>query len=149
MADWRAQDSRERNGVRAQFIRYVLVGLGLNAALYAIYLLLTWRIMGSEAAMTITFSVGVLLSFLANRRITFRHRGDQLAALLRFLACYAILYLIDFIALWVFAGRMGFAHQIVQGGVILVLPLLAFTIQKYWVFPAAAGTVGRVATRIT
>jgi putative flippase GtrA len=99
--------------------------------------------------MTITFSVGVLLSFLANRRITFRHRGDQLAALLRFLACYAILYLIDFIALWVFAGRMGFAHQIVQGGVILVLPLLAFTIQKYWVFPAAAGTVGRVATRIT
>jgi putative flippase GtrA len=135
--------------VRAQFIRYVLVGLGLNAALYVTYLLLTWRIMGSEAAMTITFSVGVLLSFLANRRITFRHRGDQLAALLRFLACYAILYLIDFIALWVFAGRMGFAHQIVQGGVILVLPLLAFTIQKYWVFPAAAGTVGRVATRIT
>ena len=135
--------------VRAQFIRYVLVGLGLNAALYATYLLLTWRIMGSEAAMTITFSVGMLLGFLANRSITFRHRGDQLAALRRFLACYAILYLIDFIALWVFAGQMGVPHQIVQGCVILVLPLLAFIMQKYWVFPAAAGTVGRTATRIT
>jgi putative flippase GtrA len=135
--------------VRAQFIRYVLVGLGLNAALYATYLLLTWRIMGSEAAMTITFSVGTLLSFLTNRNLTFRHRGDLLAALRRFLACYAILYLMDFVALWVFAGQMGVPHQIVQGCLILVLPLLAFIMQRYWVFPAAAGTVGRIATRIT
>jgi putative flippase GtrA len=149
MADWRAQGSRERNGVRAQFIRYVLVGLGLNAALYAIYLLLTWWIMGSETAMTITFSVGVLLSFLANRSLTFRHPGDQLAALRRFLACYAILYLINFIALWVFAGQMGVPHPIVQGCAVLVLPLLAFIMQKYWVFPAAAGTVGRIARRDT
>jgi putative flippase GtrA len=135
--------------VRAQFIRYVLVGLGLNAALYATYLLLTWRIMGSEAAMTITFSVGTLLSFLANRSLTFRHRGDQLAALRRFLACYAILYLINFIALWVFAGQMGVPHPIVQGCAVLVLPLLAFIMQKYWVFPAAARGAGRTAPRIT
>jgi putative flippase GtrA len=134
--------------VRAQFIRYILVGLGLTAAGYAMYLLLTWRIMGSEAAMTITFSVGTLLSFLANRGFTFRHRGYQLPALRRFLACYAILYLIDFIALWVVAGQMGVPHQIVQGCVILVLPLPAFLMQKYWVFPAAAGTVGARATRI-
>jgi putative flippase GtrA len=133
--------------VRAQFMRYVLVGIGLNAALYATYLLLTWRIMGSEAAMTITFSVGMLLSFLANRRITFRHRGDQLAALRRFLACYAILYLIDFISLWVFAGQMDVPHQIVQGCVVLVLPLLAFMMQKYWVFPATDGTAERIVTR--
>ena len=135
--------------VRAQFVRYVLVGLGLNAGLYAMYLLLTWRIMGSEAAMTITLSVGTLLSFLANRRLTFRHRGDRLAALRRFLACYAIIYLLDFIALWVFAGQMGIPHQIVQGCAILVLPLLAFMMQRYWVFPASAGTVGRIAPRIT
>jgi putative flippase GtrA len=91
--------------VRAHFIRYVLIGLGLNAALCATYFLLTWRIMGSEAAMTITFSVGTLLSFLAHRSLTFRHRGDQLAALRRFLACYAIVDLIDLIALWVVAGQ--------------------------------------------
>lgn len=31
--------------------------------------------------MTITFSVGTLLSFLANRSLTFRACGDQLEAL--------------------------------------------------------------------
>jgi hypothetical protein len=39
--------------------------------------------------------------------LTFRACGDQLEALRRFLACYAILHLIDFIALWLFVGRMG------------------------------------------
>jgi putative flippase GtrA len=91
--------------VPAQFIGYVFVGLGLNAAPYATYFLLTWRIMGSEAAMTMTFSVGALLSFVTHRSLTFRHRGDQLAVLRRFLACYAIRYLIDLIALRVFAGQ--------------------------------------------
>jgi putative flippase GtrA len=135
--------------VRAQVIRYVLVGLGLNAALYCMYLLLTWRIMGSEAAMTLTFVIGTLLSFLANRRITFNHRGDGLAALRRFAACYAFLYLVDFIALWVFAGQMRVPHQIVQGCVAVVLALLNFIVQRHWVFPAAAGTVGRIEARTT
>jgi putative flippase GtrA len=134
--------------VRAQFIRYVLVGLGLNAALYGTYLLLTWRIMGSEAAMTVTVGAGTLLGFLASRRLTFRHRGDRFAALRRFLVCYAILYFIDFVSLWVFARQMGIPHQIVQGCMVVVVALLGFVMQKYWVFPAAAGTARRTVTRV-
>ena len=98
--------------VRVHFMRCVLVGLGLNAALYATYFSLTWRLMGSEAAMTIMFTVGTVLSFLAHRSLTFRHRGDQLAALRRFLACYAVPDLTDLIALWVVAGqRMSLARS--------------------------------------
>jgi putative flippase GtrA len=133
--------------VRAQFLRYVLVGVGLNAALYGTYLLLTWWILGSETAMTITFSVGVLLGFLTHRRVTFRHRGHGFTALRRFLACYAILYLVNFIALWVFADRMGIPHQLVQGCMALVVALVAFFVQKHWVFPDAAATEERIATR--
>lgn len=133
--------------IRTQFVRYVAIGLGLNATLYIAYLLLSWLVIGSRGAMTITFSVGMLLSFIANRNLTFRHRGDHLGALLRFIVCYAILYTVNFIALWAFAERMGVAHQIVQGGVILVLPLFAFALQKYWVFPNAAGRAAPLAAR--
>jgi putative flippase GtrA len=105
--------------------------------------------MGTEATMRITFSVGTLLSLLAHRSLTFRHRGDQLAAPRRFLTCYAMRYLVDVIALWVVAGQMGVPHQIVQGCMILVVALLTFMMQKYWVFPAAAGTKGESATRIS
>lgn len=135
--------------VQAQFIRYVLVGLALNAALYTAYLLLTWASMGTEAAMTITVSVGTLLSFFANRNLTFRHRGDRGGALRRFLACYAILYLIDFVALWVFARQMAFPHQIVQGCAVIVLPLAGFIMQRYWIFRAADGIPERIPTEVT
>lgn len=128
--------------IRAQFIRFVLVGLGLNAALYGTYLLLTWWILRSEVAMTITFSVGVLFSFLAHRSVTFRHRGDRFAALRRFLACYVILYLINLTALWLFADRMGIPHQLVQGCMALVVALLAFIVQKYWVFREISDATG-------
>lgn len=141
----RSAATRTARMVPTQFIRFVVVGLGLNAALYVVYLLLTWRILGSETAMTITFGLGVLLSFLANRNITFRHSGRHFPALRRFLVLYAIIYSINFVALWFFSGRLGVPHQMVQGVAILVLPLLAFVLQRYWVFPAAAGSTGQAA----
>ncbi len=49
----------------------------------------------------------------SSRSLTFRHRGDQLAALRRFLACYAILYLIDSIVLWVFASQVGVRYRVI------------------------------------
>jgi putative flippase GtrA len=135
--------------VRWQFIRYVLVGIGLCAAGYPAYLSLTWWIIGGEAAMTIIFSIGTLLGFLANRSFTFRHRGDQLAPLRRFLTCYTVVYLLDVIALWVVAGQMGVLHQIVQGCMILLVALLTFMMHKHWVSSGAAGTMGESATRIS
>ena len=133
--------------IREQFIRYAAIGLGVNAVGYVAYLLLTWLVMGSLSAMTIVFSAGTLLSFIANRNLTFRHVGGHMGALLRFVACYGLLYLINYAALWFFAKRMGVAHQVVQGCIIMVLPLLAFAMQKYWVFPAVAPNGAPLAAR--
>jgi putative flippase GtrA len=131
--------------IRAQFLRFVAVGFTLNAALYAGYLLLTWKGIGHEAAMTITFCLGTLLSFIANRNFTFRYSGNYSWALLRFLECYIILYMLNFVGLWFFVGRLGIAHQIVQGGAVLVIALLAFLLQRYWVFCLAADRMAPVA----
>ncbi|WP_445166414.1 GtrA family protein [Mycolicibacterium sp. Dal123E01] len=134
---------------RAQFVRYVLVGLGLNGALYAMYLLLTWLSVGSLAAMTITVSIGTVLGFIANRNVIFRHRGDQRAALPRFVTAYAIVYVLNFAALWLFADRWGAPHQVVQACATIVLALVNFVMQKYWVFPTAAASVGSTAAGAT
>lgn len=127
--------------IRTELARYALVGLVLNAVFYAAYLLLASLLRDAEVAMTLTFSIGILCSFLANRKLTFGHRGDRLRALWRFLVCYGILYLINFVALWFFVRRMGVPHQIVQGCAILVLPLLGFSMQKYWVFFEATASI--------
>ncbi len=122
--------------IRRQFIRYAVIGLMLNAVLYGAYLLLTHTLMGSRAAMTITYCAGVLIGFMLNRDITFRYCGGNLGALLRYIASYVIGYAINFAVLWLFVDRWGMAHEIVQGGVILTLPVGLFVLQRYWVFSA-------------
>lgn len=122
--------------IRQQFFRYAAVGLGLNATLYGAYLVLTQTLMGSRAAMTITYSAGVVLGFMLNRSITFRYRGRDVGALLRYVASYGIGYAINFATLWFFVDRMGVAHEIVQGGMVLTLPVVLFALQRYWVFSA-------------
>ena len=122
--------------IRQQFIRFAAIGLGLNAALYGSYLLLTHTLMGSQSAMTVTYCSGVMIGFLLNRNITFRHHGGNRGALSRYIAAYFLGYGINFLALWIFADRLGMAHEIVQAVTIVVVAVVTFCLQRYWVFPA-------------
>lgn len=112
----------------------------LNATLYGAYLVLTYAGMPALVAMTLTYAAGVLGGFMLNRSITFRYRGGNSGALLRYLASYGIGYAINFVILWLLAVRMGLSHQIVQGGIMLGLPVVLFALQKFWVFrPRSSG----------
>ncbi len=76
--------------IRQQVIRYVAVGLVLNAALYGAYLVLTQSLMGSRSAMTLTYCAGVLTGYLLNREITFRFIGPNGGPLLRYIGSYCV-----------------------------------------------------------
>ena len=117
-----------------QLVRYVLVGLGLNAALYGCYLLLTKLGTANHAAMTVTYCTGVAVGFLLNRRITFANTGTMAVPFLKYIVTYLIGYGVNFVALWWFVEHASIRHEIVQGGVTVTLPLLLFVIQRFWVF---------------
>lgn len=120
--------------IRQQFMRYVIIGVLLNAALYGSYLLLTHTVMGSRAAMSITYGAGVLTGFVLNCKITFGFRGDQVGALARYIASYGIGYAIDFTGLWLLVDRAGFRHEWVQAFLTIAIALILFALQRYWVF---------------
>ena len=126
--------------IRQQFIRYATIGVLLNAALYGSYLLLTHTVMGSRVAMSITYCVGVLIGFLLNRKITFGFRGDQVGALARYIASYAIGYAIDFAGLWLLVERAGFRHEWVQAFLTIAIAVILFALQRYWVFSPSPPT---------
>jgi putative flippase GtrA len=120
--------------IRQQFTRYVMIGVLLNAALYGSYLLLTHTVMGSRAAMSITYCVGVLIGFLLNRKITFSFHGGDTGALFRYIVSYAVGYGVNLLGLWLFVDFAGFPHELVQGGMIITLAFMLFALQKWWVF---------------
>lgn len=119
-----------------QFFRYSLVGLATNIFAYLAYLALTATVLTPKIAMTITYLFAVGLAFVFNRGWTFAHRGASYAALARHLTAYASGYVVNWVALAVFVDLLQFRHQVVQGCMIIVLAIMLFLVQRYWVFAA-------------
>ena len=119
-----------------QLLLYGTVGLVSNGIGFLIYLLLTTAWLGPKMAMSLVYIIGVSIGFIGNRKLTFAHRGDSSSAALRFLAAYAMAYMLNFFCMWVAVDGMGIPHYLVQGVNIIVISALLFLAQKYWIFAA-------------
>ena len=119
-----------------QFARFAVVGLVSNAALYVGYLLLTGMGLGPKLAMSLMYVTGVGATFVFNRRWSFEHGGGAPAALARYVAVYLFGYVLNLAVLMLLVDRLGLDHRIVQGAMILLLAVLIFMLQKFWVFRA-------------
>lgn len=119
---------------RTQFIRYVVVGLASNATIYVGYLLLTRFGMGPKLAMSLLYGVGVVQTFVFNKKWSFRFEGAATPALVRYATVYAVGYVINFFALMLLVDQAKLQHQLVQGVMIFVVAMMLFVAQRYWVF---------------
>ena len=120
------------------FLRYATVGAISNVTGYLIYIALNLVGCGPKMAMTLTYGVGVLQTFLFNRRWSFQFIGTTAPALVRYIFVYAVGYLINFLALMLLVDELGFPHVVVQGLMILIIATMLFLAQKYWVFRRAS-----------
>lgn len=117
-----------------QLIRYGLVGVASNAAIYLVYLLLTYLGMEAKAAMTLVYLIGASIGFAGNRNWTFAHRGGTSSAALRYVLAHVFGYILNFLILYTFVDRFGYAHQWVQAAAIFIVAGFLFMIFKYFVF---------------
>ena len=90
--------------------------------------------MGHKAAMSTLYVVGVMQTFVFNKRWSFKHKGAVPTSLLRYWIVYALGYLLNLSVLMILVDQVGLPHQLVQGVMILVLAVLIFTAHKFWVF---------------
>ena len=124
-----------------QAVRFGIVGFASNMLLYLLYLGLTAVGLDYKIAMTLLYIVGVLQTFLFNKRWTFVHHGHLSVSLVRYISLYVVGYLINLGVLFVLVGQFGWSHQLVQGVMIIIIAAWLFLMQKYWVF-----SEGRVAS---
>jgi putative flippase GtrA len=119
---------------RIQSTRFVIVGLASNIVLYLVYLLITTFGVRYKIAMTMLYVIGTLQTFALNARWTFKHTGHNKTPLVKYVLAYGACYLINISALILFVDRIGLPHQIVQGVMILIITVVMFLLQKFWVF---------------
>ena len=119
----------------SQFIRYVFVGLTSNAVIYVAYLLLTQLGMGPKLAMSLLYGIGMLQTFVFNKKWSFRFNGPATPALVRYITTYGVGYVINLVALVVLVDQAGFPHQAIQAVMIVLIAGHLFLAQRFWVFP--------------
>ncbi|MBV5350283.1 GtrA family protein [bacterium] len=124
--------------LRSQSFRFAVVGLVSNAVLYLLYIILTWINLQPSAAVSLVFIVGALQTFTFNKAWTFSQRGTGARYIARYLTVYLGAYLTNIAALYVFVDRLACPHQLVQAGAVIVIGVLLFLVQRYWVFPSSA-----------
>jgi putative flippase GtrA len=84
--------------------------------------------------MTLLFGIGMLQTFLFNKRWTFEDKGEQRTAFLRYCISYGLGYIINLSVLYLMVDKLGFPHQVIQLATMVLLAVLLFLLQKFWVF---------------
>lgn len=130
-------DSSARSAYRKSFIqlfRYGLLGIAINLTGYLVYLLITHLGGTPKSTMSILYGIGIVLSYIGNRKLTFSHQGNVLASGFRFLLTHIFGYFINLALLIVMVDILGYDHRVIQAGAILIVALFLFFASKYYVF---------------
>ena len=122
-----------------EFVRYALVGLASNGVVFFMYLVATSLGVGHKLAATLAYGLGVAQTFVLNRSWSFADRGLVGPALLRYLSVYFAGYVINMIALVSLVDYAGLPRVWVQGSAIIVVAIVLFALQKWWVFRNDSG----------
>lgn len=120
-----------------QLVRYGIVGLASNCFGYILYLGITYLGVGPKLAMSLLYCIGVLQTFIFNKKWTFAHNGSDPKIFIRYCISYGLGYIFNFFALLILVDYYGYPHQWVQGIMILSLAIMLFSLQKFWVFRSA------------
>jgi len=117
-----------------QFFRYAAVGLATNALAFLGYLALTQLGVGPKLAMSLMYALGTVQAFLLNKRWSFAFEGNATRALGRYASAYAAGYALNWLGLILLVDHYGLPHAPVQALMIVLVAMLLFAAQRYWVF---------------
>lgn len=122
----------ERIRPSARFVRFLAVGVLNTAFGYGVFVACLWLGMHYALAGAISTVLGVLFNFKSTGNLVFRSKGNR--RLPRFVAVYAIIYLVNVLALGVML-QFGIPEWL--GGLILLLPsaILSYVLNRHFVFP--------------
>jgi putative flippase GtrA len=121
----------------ARVFRFVVVGLVNNAVGYGLFVVQSLAGVGHTEAMTVSYVVGMAVSFWGNRAWTFGHEGPLWPTVFRFLGANAAGYAVNYGLLNTFVEGWGWPQIPAQLAATAVVAACTFTLMRLWVFPAA------------
>lgn len=116
--------------------KFVVVGIVNNLIGYGAFVALSLLGVAAIPAMTLSYGIGMIVSFVGNRKWTFGHRGSLGPSLVKFAVANSVGYGVNFGLLWLFVGQLGLSQIPVQFFATGCVALCTFLMMRLWVFRA-------------
>lgn len=117
-----------------QQIRFLFVG-GINTLIgYGSYALFLYLGLNYIIANTLATIIGILNSYLWNRKFTFKSKANVKKEILKFIAVYAVSYILGLIAITLFVKKIGMNEYIAGLLNLIVTTLISWFGHKYFSF---------------
>lgn len=130
-------------------LRYVFIGCTTNGLSLAIYYFATLQLQLSPTfSLAFASSICFFMSYLANRRWSFRDQGTHAAAFRRYCVAYVGIFFIQWSVLIIGTEFLSFSHVWVVLVGMLVGALSFYLLQRYWVFHLPRSTEPSAARRL-
>jgi putative flippase GtrA len=114
--------------------RFGIIGVGVNAVFYAVYLLATRLPIAPEIVTSVSYVLAVVCLYLLNRAWSFSDRTPPPGAPLRFAIAYGLAYLFYIGVFAVLYRVLGWPHEIVQLATIFCTAAVTFMLLNSWAF---------------
>lgn len=115
--------------------RYGVVGVLNNLLGYLIYVLITWLWLNPMVAVTLMYPIGVVTAYFGHARYSFTYSGRTSHGIVRYAIAHLIGYGANIGMLYLFSGRLGYPHQLVQAVAIVAVAGILYLLFRYFVFP--------------
>jgi putative flippase GtrA len=116
-------------------LRFALVGCANTLLGFTVIMAAAWLLqLGDVAANAIGYACGLLLSFVLNRRYTFRYEGRTAGALVRYLLAFAVSYGVNVGVLVIFTAVLGQSSVLSQALAVCSYTIAFYALSRWVVF---------------
>ena len=121
--------------LNGSMLRFALVGCANTLFGFAVIMAAAWLLqLGDVAANAIGYGCGLLLSFVLNRRYTFRYEGRTAGALVRYLLAFAVSYGVNVGVLVIFTAVLGQSSVLSQALAVCSYAIAFYALSRWVVF---------------
>lgn len=120
--------------LRKSALWFVVVGIFNNFITYLAFALLVAIGIPPIWAITATYLLGTTISYLGNRNLSFKYKGNHLNPLYKIFITYFCVYVINAYIIYVLVDIDGISAYLVQLLSALPLAIVTFITLRYWVF---------------
>lgn len=118
-----------------KFVKFGITGVMNTVVDFAVFMLLSYLGLNAYLAQTVSYSCGMLNSYIVNRSWTFKGSDRFFSRqMIRFIIANLLLLLCSVVLLWVFTEKMSFSKIVAKLFATAIIMAVGFIVNRVWVF---------------